>query len=107
MVRPSLERSGWAECWGEATVSADITSPWGSLYRGSVSARSLPFAFAEPPHWQVWADGNGVLPLSGGSAAKDQLPAAYLVSPTSGQAVGCRVCWYAAGELETQGGELV
>ncbi len=48
--------SGIAECWGKNIVTIDITTAWGTLSYGQVSAIEFPFTFKSAPTCQVTAE---------------------------------------------------
>lgn len=93
--------NGKLECWGKKAVSVNISTPWESIYYGSVDAVDFPFSFSEPPICQVTAEFGSTMQAAwmcvAGKATKEKTPILWVCRPNISSATGFNILYYAIG----------
>lgn len=96
--------SGKGECWGQRSVTAALTTAWGSsLYYGNISAISLPITFSEKPMCIVSAEygsnGLSALVTGSGQVTVSATPALMLCRPSSSASANYVVTYHVLGKI--------
>jgi hypothetical protein len=93
--------SGRVECWGRRSVSVDITTPWGSIYYGTVEAYAFPSGlFTDAPMCQITAEFGTTMQAAwtaiSGKATEDSAPSVMFCRPMM-ETAGFDILYYAIG----------
>lgn len=92
--------SGIAECWGQETVTVDITTDFGGWFRANITPTDYPFEFAALPtaHLDATSTNNRIFVLAKyGEPSVTNIGTFAVMRPTSSSGAGIRAYYRAVG----------